>query len=403
MKWVLKILKGANAGAEIELADGAVLFGSADSCDIVLADAAVPPEAFVLETSDAGVACKVLPDGEARQVELYTLQNVAGISFAIGEIGAPWPEIKEPAPPAEEKPAEEKPAEEKPAGEAEPERSAPSPAESAKPAEAPQPKRGKLGGCLLMLLCFVFGFVLALVLYAMFGTETLASQNGWRSAWERLCKKCGKDTDKTAKEAQKQPTITLEGWAKKHNLTIEENDGVKKISGNFEKRSEKLDAVAMAYRLAPQAVVDISDDETLRSGVEAVLFTVTENRIELREASNRKVVLDGKAKSKDELLNTVAAICTDVNHVRVVDDTSVECEDGARTEIPTVFLPVAEDKKKDPEFPVTGIITTPYPCLLLKDGSRASIGAMIGTFRVEKIEPDQVILSQGEEEIIWKP
>ncbi len=401
MKFLLKILRGANAGAEIELAEGAVLFGSADSCDIVLADAAVPPEAFVLETSDTGVTCKILPDGEARKVDLYTLQSVAGTSFAVGEAGAPWHEIREPAPakPDEEKPAEERPAEEKPAEEP------PAPAQTPnRQPEEPQPKRGRTGGCLLMLLCFVVGFVLAVVLYALFGAETLASQEGgWRSAWENLSRKWRKSPARTVVEKNIPSLPTLEEWAEKNGLTVEEKDGVKTISGNFAKRSEKLDAVEMAYRLAPQAVVDISDDETLRSGVEAVLFTITENRIELRDASNRKVVLAGKAKSKDELLHTVAALCTDVNHVRIVDDTAVVCEDGARTVEPTVYRPVAEDKKKDPEFPVTGIITTPYPCLLLKDGSRASVGAMIGKYRVDKIEPEQVTLTDGEEKIVWKP
>ena len=38
MSYLLKILKGANAGAEIALAEGAVTFGSGDACDIVLAD-----------------------------------------------------------------------------------------------------------------------------------------------------------------------------------------------------------------------------------------------------------------------------------------------------------------------------------------------------------------------------
>ena len=107
MNYLLKIVQGANAGAEIALAEGVVTFGSSDACDIVLADASLPDEAFAIETSDAGVSVRALPDGEAKNVELYTLFTFGNSSFAIGENGVAWPEVKAPAPP----PPPEQPAE----------------------------------------------------------------------------------------------------------------------------------------------------------------------------------------------------------------------------------------------------------------------------------------------------
>ena len=89
MNYLLKIVQGPHAGAEIALVEGSVTFGSSDACDIVLADSSLPAEAFALETSDAGVSLKELPDGEARALDLYTLFTFGNSSFAVGENGVP--------------------------------------------------------------------------------------------------------------------------------------------------------------------------------------------------------------------------------------------------------------------------------------------------------------------------
>ena len=113
----------------------------------------------------------------------------------------------------------------------------------------------------------------------------------------------------------------------------------------------------------------------------------------------------------------MAAICTDVNRVRIVDDTAVVCGDGQKTKTPTRYQAISEQAERKhpfaapaaksgapaPQCPVSGIILMPYPCLLLRDGSRASEGATVGEFRVEKIEADKVTLKRGEETVTWKP
>ena len=196
-----------------------------------------------------------------------------------------------------------------------------------------------------------------------------------------------------------------------------EKDGETVLSGNFAKRADRLNFAQDAYERDANLILDLSDDETLKSGVEEVLFVLTEGRTKLEAATNRVVKLGGRARSRDELLHTVAAICTDVSRVRVVDDTAVVCDDGKRTDSPTRYQALSEQAARAhpfatpaakpglpvPKCPVSGVILMPYPCLVLRDGSRAAEGSMVGEFKVEKIEADKVTLKRGEETVIWKP
>jgi hypothetical protein len=56
-----------------------------------------------------------------------------------------------------------------------------------------------------------------------------------------------------------------------------------------------------------------------------------------------------------------------------------------------------------PEMPVAGILTVPYPCLVLSDGARAMEGARFGEYVVEKIESDRVTVRGREGIFIWRP
>ena len=196
-----------------------------------------------------------------------------------------------------------------------------------------------------------------------------------------------------------------------------EKDGETVLYGNFAKRADRLNFAQDAYERDASLILDLSDDETLKAGVEEVLFVITEGRTKLEVATNRVVKLSGRARSRDELLHTVAAICTDVNRVRVVDDTAVVCDDGKRPDAPTRYQALSSQAARShpfvtpapkpgmpaPKCPVAGVILMPYPCLVLRDGSRAAEGSMVGEFKVEKIEADKVTLRRGEETVTWKP
>ena len=403
MNYLLKIVQGANAGAEIALAEGVVTFGSSDSCDIVLSDSSLPAEAFALETSAAGVSLKELPDGEAKNVEPYTLFTFGNSSFAIGENGAAWPELKAPAPPPASEPPPESP---------EPPPASPPPATEPPPPAAPR-RRGI--GCLfalaLVILFFAVGYILALR-YGRFWE----SSTGGSGVSPAVAQESDPPTGGVS-PSQDESAASLAAWAAQHGISVAEKDGETVLAGNFAKRADRLDFAQDAYARDCNLVLDLSDDETLKSGVEEVLFVLTEGRIKLETATNRVVKLAGRAHSREELLNTVAAICTDVNRVRVVDDTAVVCKDGQKTAAPTRYqaissqaarkhpfvTPAAKPGLPAPKCPVAGVILMPYPCLVLRDGSRVAVGSVVEDFKVEKIEADKVTLKRGEETVIWKP
>ena len=419
MNYLLKIVQGANAGAEIALADGTVTFGSSDSCDIVLADSSLAAEAFAIETTDTGVSLKALPDGEAKKIDLYTLFSFGNSSFAVGENGAAWPELKSPEPPSPpEQPAADTETDSSASTPPSPSDTPPSTDGGPRPdTEEPRPTEGKRSsrrsclGCLLVLLLLLVFFAIGYFLALRYGRV-------WESVpfvrAELDTPAAEKDTPAAESEP---PADTLAAWAATNGVAVLEKDGETVLSGNFAKRADRLNFAQDAYERDANLILDLSDDETLKAGVEEVLFVITEGRTKLEVATNRVVKLTGRARSRDELLHTVAAICTDVNRVRVVDDTAVVCDDGKRTESPTRYqalstqaarshpfvTPAPKPGMPAPKCPVAGVILMPYPCLLLRDGSRAAEGSMVGEFKVEKIEADKVTLRRGEETVTWKP
>ena len=419
MNYLLKIVQGANAGAEIALADGTVTFGSSDSCDIVLADSSLAAEAFAIETTDTGVSLKALPDGEAKKIDLYTLFSFGNSSFAVGENGAAWPELKSPEPPSPpEQPAADTETDSSASTPPSPSDTPPSTDGGPRPdTEEPRPTEGKRSsrrsclGCLLVLLLLLVFFAIGYFLALRYGRV-------WESVpfvrAELDTPAAEKDTPAAESEP---PADTLAAWAATNGVAVLEKDGETVLSGNFAKRADRLNFAQDAYERDANLILDLSDDETLKSGVEEVLFVLTEGRTKLVVATNRVVKLAGRARSRDELLHTVAAICMDVNRVRVVDDTAVACDDGKRTDAPTRYqalssqaarkhpfvTPAPKPGMPEPKCPVAGVILMPYPCLVLRDGSRAAEGSMVGEFKVEKIEADKVTLKRGEETVTWKP
>ncbi len=419
MNYLLKIVQGANAGAEIALAEGTVTFGSADSCDIVLADSSLAAEAFAIETTDSGVSLKELPDGEAKKIDLYTLFSFGNSSFAVGENGAAWPELKSPEPPPPpEMPASDTEADGSDSPPPSPSYTPPSTDGEPRPgSEEPRPTEGKRSsrrsclGCLLVLLLllvfFAIGYFLALRYGRVWESTPFAREKPDTPA-------AGNDSPAVESEP---PADTLAAWTATNGVAVLEKDGETVLSGNFAKRADRLNFAQDAYERDANLILDLSDDETLKAGVEEVLFVITEGRMKLEVATNRVVKLAGRARSRDELLQTVATICTDVNRVRVVDDTAVVCDDGKRTEAPTRYqalssqaarkhpfvTPAPKPGMPEPKCPVAGVILMPYPCLVLRDGSRAAEGSMVGEFKVEKIEADKVTLKRGEETVTWKP
>lgn len=405
MSYLLKILKGANAGAEIALAEGAVTFGSGDACDIVLADATLAAEAFVIETSGAGLTLRMLPDGEAKALGLYTVFAAGEMEFAVGEDGTTWPELKRPAP-----------VERAPDGDAEPQEDvAPAPVTAAEPPPAKgllKERKSRFSVVRTLLLALLVLILLALCAFV-----------GWwlwlhrgdlnRERLERVALRFWRAEPATVRVVRSPES--LDRIAAETGLELAEADGRKVLRGNFVLRRERM-AVAARARAADRDVrLDLSDDETLKLSAEETLGMASGGRIRVAVATNRCLRLEGAARTRDELLQTVAALCADVNRLRSVDDTAVVCADGHAAEKPTTYQTVREAAANPfvtrplrpglpaPKCPVAGLILTPYPCLVLRDGSRATVGAEIGGWVVEGISDREVTLKQGTRTFRWKP
>lgn len=404
MSYLLKILKGANAGAEIALAEGAVTFGSGDACDIVLADATLAEEAFVIETVEEGLTLRMLPDGEAKALDLYTVFAAGEMEFVVGEDGAPWGMLKRPKPPepvADPEPPEGDGKESVSVTAAEPSR--------------PEEERGfpvvrTLVVLILLLLCAFVGWWLWL------HWEDLN-----REQWGRVHLRFWRTEPAAVRVVRS--SESLDRIAAETGLELAEADGRKVLRGNFVRRRDRMAVAARAQAADRTAALDLSDDETLKSAVDETLFMLTGGRIVAASASNRCVRLTGTARTRKSLLDTVAALCADVNRLKTVDDTAVVCGDGLVTSAPTTYRPVRECAPNPfeparpalgspvatvrpaagPTCPVAGLIVTPYPCLVLRDGSRACEGAVIGGWTVKRISADGVLLRQGVREVQWKP
>ena len=391
MSYLLKILKGANAGAEIALAQGAVTFGSGDACDIVLADATLAGEAFVIETSGEGPTLRMLPDGEAKALELYTVFAAGEMEFVVGEEGVPWGVLKRPAP------SEPAAAPEQPEEDAKDEPAPVTAEEPPPPGEQPEEKRGfPVVRTLIVLVLLLLLLLVGWWIWLRWG-----NLKSWRTG--------------SADNRVVLVSASLDRIAAENGLELAEADGQKVLRGNFIRRRERL-AVAAQARAADRDVrLDLSDDETLKLAAEETLGMATGGRIRVAVATNRCLRLEGVAQTRDELLQTVAALCADVNRLRIVDDTAVVCADGLATAKPTTYQTVREAAANPfvtrpvrpgmpaPKCPVAGLILTPYPCLVLRDGSRATVGAEIGGWTVEGISDREVTLRQGERTFRWKP
>ena len=71
-----------------------------------------------------------------------------------------------------------------------------------------------------------------------------------------------------------------------------------------------------------------------------------------------------------------------------------------RTSAPIAVPPV---RKPVRDYPIAGILTAPYPCVVMRDGQRVMEGAQIGTAVLVKIEADRLVMRDGGSECEWKP
>ena len=402
MNFMLKIVEGPNKGAEIALVEGvAVTLGKGEDCDIVLADPTMPDAPLSVEASADGVAVGGVP------LESFSVKTFGATSFAVGPADAPWGELKWPKP--EDREEERENGEESTEPPPPPTTEPPSP-----PATEPSSRRrGGCFGCLFVLL----GLLLVLIALVWLFWDALKPRA--ESLWEKMY--AGRSGTDDTPTVQSSGSVTrsssLRDIAAKYALSLVESDGRARISGNLKTRRDRLAATAEAYGAQPGVELDLSDDETLRTSAEDALFTLTEGALKVVAATNRVVSIAGSSRSPLLLKKTLEALNADLPKLRNVDTSGVVISplmartdgdgagDGEQADgIFSTRTPRRTSKKTaSPTLPVCGILTTPYPCLVMRDGRRIMEGATVADSVIVEIGADSVTLTNSTGRFTWKP
>ena len=386
-------------GAEIALVVGTrVKVGSGDDCDIVVADSTMPSLAFELDVSEDAVSV-ITPDGETSDLADFEIREFGSTGVAVGPGEGAWGELRRPAPknePAAEK-AESGSGAESEAG-AEP--------EAGTEPEAAEGERGRHVGCIVALLVFIVVLLALLFLGYRHRDDLRPVVERWRGALSR---------QESAGRERANPPPSVGDIAKTYGLRVEDRDGQKFIVGNLKRRTERMAIRAMALAADRTVRFDLTDDQSLMNAVSDTLFIATEGRLKVLSVTNRVAEIAGSVTGPQELANVLSMLDQDVPQL-------VACRTGG-VGYGAVALPLnsasgeslaAADASREaprksalsqsaPKLPVAGILTTPYPCVVLTDGSRCLEGARIGGLVLERITAEELVFLAGETELKWRP
>ena len=406
MSFLLKIVQGPNAGAEIALVEGVNLsFGRADDCDIILSDASVADKAFELEVSSERVTA-IMPDGKSVKLEPYHVTLIGTSAVVTGPQEGAWKPLVWPRPEKDEAPAESE-------AEAATEQVAP-----------PSAKRCRFSGCLVFAVLFIA--LLGAAGYGCrkypekakeyFGKAREYAVKVWGYAAEKL-----KRTDNCA--AAVEPKESLDAVAADCGFRVSRTGGRTLAKGDFKTRVARLEATARAYAAQPGVEVDFTDAESLSAAVGELLQLVSDGKIKLERLEGRKVFLSGHVASTGALESVLRSLGEDVPKVSGADcslvnvgGVNVACAEenpvSDSSAAPKYDVPKMKKGRrgdislsgvKNPEMPVAGILTVPYPCLVLNDGTRAMEGARFGDYVIEKIKADCVRVRHAGGTFEWRP
>ncbi len=404
MNFLLKIVEGPNKGAEIALVEGvSVTLGKADDCDIILADPTLPDAPMEISaTADA-----VLVDGAV--LEPFNVRTAGSTGIAVGPADAPWGPLVWPKPEAEaesEKPEAESPAEPAPAADGR------QPPQEAGDGERKPEKAGRRRSCLGCLLVLILLLLLLALLGWFFRVPLRAKFDSLRDDTRVKWRASDGGTAATAEtDIPISPNFALEKLAGSHGLSLEERDNRVILSGNFATRAERLKTTAEAYAARPGIDLDFTDDESFRTAAEDSLFTLTEGAIKGTVATNRYLHLAGTSETPVTLQKTMEQLNADLPKLRGFDVSGVKIFSPAST----APVPAASAQRSGgstaqrparptaPSLPVCGILTTPYPCLVMRDGRRISTGGIIGDSVILSIAADEVVITNSAGRFTWKP
>ena len=405
MSFLLKIVQGPNAGAEIALVEGVNLsFGRADDCDIILSDASVADKAFELEVSTERVAA-IMPDGKSVKLEPYHVTLIGTSAVVTGPQEGAWKPLVWPRPEKDETPVER---------------------EVEVEAESEESVPAKLRSCGCLVLAVLVIALLGAAGYACwkypektkeyFGKAREYAVKVWGYAAEKL-----KRTDNCA--AAVEPKESLDAVAADCGFSVSRIGGKTVAKGDFKTRVARLEATARTYAAQPGVEVDFTDAESLSAAVGELLQLVSDGKIRLERLEGRKVFLSGHVASTGALESVLRSLGEDVPKVSGADcslvnvgGVNVACAEenpvSDSSVAPKYDVPKMKKGRrgdislsgvKNPEMPVAGILTVPYPCLVLNDGTRAMEGARFGDYVIEKIKADCVRVRHAGGTFEWRP
>ena len=411
MAFLLKIVEGPNKGAEIALVEGvAITLGKTDDCDVILADPTLPDAPLEISATADAVLVGGVP------LEPFNVRTAGSTSIAVGPADAPWGSLVWPKPEEEKETQEaENPESEVPEEKAEEQKADDNktPDDSTNKRTNEQTDKRKRRGCLGCLIAAVV-ILLILLLLGWFFRATLSPRA------QALCDKVGLRWSSSGGEvsavdadAPASSGFAIEKLANRYGLLLEEDNGRAKLTGNFATRAERLKATAEAYASRPGIDLDFSDDETFRTAAEDSLFTLTEGAMKVAVATNRYLHLTGVSESPATLQKTLEQLNSDLPKLRGFDvagvklvspsspmpsgATDLTVKPSNRQTVKRPSRPVA------PVLPVCGILTTPYPCLVMRDGRRILEGGMVGDATILSIAADEVTVTNSAGRFTWRP
>ena len=418
-------------GAEIALVNGMrVKVGSSPDCDIVIADTTLADVAFELDVSDEGVTL-VKTDGEMRALTAFEIADSGTTAIAVGPADEPWKDLVRPAPSPAEVPVEAAP-ESAPAAEEpseQPEESEPEPAPAEKSEAEAEPKRRHRAGCgcltvlvLLLLLALVAWILWKWCPAAKPWLEKATPAVTWVretsvAGWNWCVEKCRRPVVTVESDEKRTVRVTRElaDLAKEHGLVLAATeDGLPLLKGNLLRRTERLAIRALALASDPRVKFDLTDDESLRNSANELLFACTEGALKSVAATNRRVTVTGYAPNALALEKAIRALDADVKGIESLDTSSVVVgglppaavakssfvKDSVISEAASAAPKAAKPRL---DYPIAGILTEPYPCVVMRNGLRLVEGAQIGPAVLVKIEADRLTLREGDHEFEWRP
>ncbi len=416
MAFLLKIVEGPNKGAEIALVEGvAITLGKTDDCDVILADPTLPDAPLEISATADAVLVGGVP------LDQFNVRTAGSTGIAVGPADAPWGPLVWPKPEEEkETPETESPESEAPEQKAEEQKADDNktPDDSTNKRTNERTDKRKRRGCLGCLFAAIIVLLILLLLGWIFRAtlrpraQTLCDKVGlrWSSSGGGVA--TAVDVDAPASSG-----FAIEKLANRYGLLLEEDNGRAKLSGNFATRAERLKATAEAYATQPGIDLDFSDDESFRTAAEDSLFTLTEGAMKVTVATNRYLHLAGFSESPLTLQKTLELLNADLPKLRGFDVADVKLASPAtppatplrtipttplvqRSNVQTVKGPA---RPATPSLPVCGILTTPYPCLVMRDGRRISEGGMVGDTIILSIAADSVTVTNSAGRFTWKP